>query len=69
MSKKSKWEELKEFYTLWPYCDWSWRWRNFINLIDDPVDDLKHKLHGMRIFGWTLYLPKWLMSGSGEADK
>jgi hypothetical protein len=42
---------------------------DFCNLIDNPIDDLKHKIHGMKIFGKTIYLPKWLMRGSGEQDK
>jgi len=33
----------------------------FIDVIDDPLDDLKHKIHGMTIFGYTIYLPSWLM--------
>ncbi len=42
---------------------------DFMNLIDTPIDDLKHKIHGMKIFGYTIYLPKWLMKGSGKVDK
>lgn len=42
---------------------------DFINLIDDPIDDFKHRLHGMKIFGYTIRLPKWLMRGSGDPTK
>lgn len=42
---------------------------DFFNLIDDPIDDLKHKIHGMKIFGITIRLPKWLVSGSGDPEK
>lgn len=42
---------------------------DFFNIIDDPIDDLKHKLHGMEIFGITIRLPKWLMRGSGDPEK
>jgi hypothetical protein len=42
---------------------------DFFNIIDDPVDDIKHKLHGMKIFGITIRLPKWLMRGSGNPEK
>lgn len=48
---------------------WGWRWRNAINLIDDPVDDLKHKINGIKILGMKFYLPSWLMRGTGKPGK
>jgi hypothetical protein len=62
MGKKSKWQEIKEFFG-------NPTWNNAENIVDDPVDDIKHKLHGLTIFGWTFYLPSWLMGGSGKDDK
>ena len=35
----------------------------FGNRIDDPFDNLKHKLHGSKIFGYRFYFPRWLMKG------
>jgi len=69
MSKLSKWQELKLYFLLWPYESWGWRWRNLENLVDDPVDDLKHWLHGRKVLGFTIRLPQWLMQGSGKPDK
>ena len=46
-----------------------WRLRQVVNFLDTPWDDLKHKVHGMRVFGWTVRLPKWMMRGSGEDSK
>jgi hypothetical protein len=40
----------------------------FGNVIDDPIDDLKHKIHGMKIFGYTIYLPGWLMRNKEESE-
>ena len=35
------------------------------NFLDDPVDDVKHTIHGMRLpFGYRFYLPPCLMPGS-----
>jgi hypothetical protein len=69
MSNKSKWEELKDLIAGWSGHPWGWRLKNIENFIDDPVDDIKHKIHGMTIFGKTFYLPRWLMKGSGNPDK
>jgi len=69
MSDKTKWEEIKEYYRDWKYNNWNWRWRNLENIVDDPIDDVKHKIHGAKIFGYTIRLPKWLMPGSYEEDK
>jgi len=69
MSDKTKWEEIKEYYRDWKYNNWNWRWRNLENIVDDPIDDLKHKIHGAKIFGFTIRLPKWLMPGSGDDTK
>lgn len=41
------------------------RLRDLLNALDTPIDDLKHKIHGARIFGRTIYLPKWLMRNKG----
>ena len=67
MPKKSKWQEFKDLFK--PDRSISWRWRNFVNLIDDPVDNFKHKIHGAKIFGIRIRLPKWLMRGSGDPNK
>jgi hypothetical protein len=64
-----KWEELKRYFREWPEKSWAWRWRNLENLIDDPVDNVKHKLHGLKIGPWRIRLPKWLMRGSGDPTK
>lgn len=66
---KSKWQEIKGYFRQWPAQGWGWRWRNFINLVDDPVDNLKHWLHGRRVLGLTIRLPAWLMRGSGKPGK
>ena len=36
------------------------------NTIDDPIDDIKHKLHGAQIMGHRLYLPSFLMKGGSN---
>jgi hypothetical protein len=69
MSDKTKWEEIKEYYRDWKYNNWNWRWRNLENIVDDPIDDVKHKIHGAKIFGYVIRLPKWLMPGSGDDTK
>ena len=66
---EKKREELRRYLAEWRARDWGWRLRNLVNLLDDPVDDLKHRLHGMRVFGMTIYLPRWLMRGSGKDEK
>lgn len=45
------------------------QFKDFINLIDDPFDDLKHEIHGMEMLGYRVYLPNWLMMGSGNPCK
>lgn len=45
------------------------QFKDFINLIDDPFDDLKHEIHGMEMLGYRFYLPKSLMRGSGNPCK
>jgi hypothetical protein len=44
------------------------QWENFI---DDPIDDLKHKLHGatIPIIKKKIMLPRWLMQGGGDPQK
>lgn len=69
MGNESKWEEIKRYFEFWPLFGWEWRIRNFVNIVDDPIDNLKHTVHGLSIFGLKVYLPKWLMRGSGEDDK
>ena len=50
--KKEEWAEYKIW---WPGQSWGWRWRNAINLIDDPVDMVKEWLHGHPLpFGYEL---------------
>jgi len=39
-----------------------------INRLDDPFDNLKHKIHGCKVFGYRFYLPPWLMKGSPVED-
>jgi hypothetical protein len=69
MGDKSKLDEFKEYCTQWGQQSWDWRWRNLVNLVDDPIDDVKHKLHGMQVLGMTFYLPPWLMKSSGKEGK
>ena len=69
MSDKTKWEEVKDYFRNFRAQTWDWRWRNLENIVDDPIDNLKHKIHGTKIFGYTIRLPKWLMPGSYEEDK
>lgn len=38
-----------------------WRLRNLENLLDDPVDDLKHRLHGMPFGDQRVFLPRAVM--------
>ena len=64
--KKNEWYKLKY---LWPENGWEWKIRNIINFVDDPIDDVKHKIHGLSIFGYKIYLPVWLMKGSGKEGK
>jgi hypothetical protein len=45
---------------------WKKQLKDVENLIDDPVDDLKHKVHGMKMLGYRVYLPKFLMSGKDD---
>jgi hypothetical protein len=37
------------------------------NTLDDPIDDMKHKFHGMSMFGYRIYLPAILMKGGNPA--
>ena len=69
MGNKSKWKEIKEYISFWPFKGWEWRIRNFENIIDDPIDDIKHKVHGLSVFGLKIRLPGWLMQGEGKPDK
>jgi len=64
--KLREWRMLKTF---WPSKSWAWRLKNIQNFVDDPVDEIKHKLHGAKIFGYVIRLPKWLMPGSGDDTK
>jgi hypothetical protein len=67
LAKKTKWQEFKELFK--PDRSISWRWRNFVNLIDDPVDNFKHWLNGLTVFGYKIRLPDWLMRGRDRPDK
>jgi hypothetical protein len=42
--------------------------REFGNIIDDPIDNIKHKIHGMKIFGYTIRLPHWLMRNQEDPE-
>ena len=66
---KEKIAGIKELIDFWPFKGWEWRIRNIVIYVDDPVDDVKHKIHGISIFGLKIYLPKWLMRNSGKDDK
>lgn len=43
--------------------------KKFINMIDDPVDDLKHEVHGMVLFGRRIYWREGIMQGAGDPCK
>jgi hypothetical protein len=45
--KKSKWEEFSELLSWSNIQEYGWRWwfRNWVNLVDDPVDATKEWLH------------------------
>ena len=43
--------------------------KKFINMIDDPVDDLKHEVHGMTLFGYRFYWWEGFMKGAGDPCK
>jgi hypothetical protein len=64
--KRAEWLLLCE---LWPAKSWAWRLKNIGNFVDDPIDDIKHKLHGIEFMGRKFYLPTWMMQGSGKEDK
>jgi hypothetical protein len=64
--KRAEWLLLCD---LWPSKSWAWRIKNIGNFVDDPIDDIKHKLHGFEFMGYKLYLPTWMMQGSGKEDK
>jgi hypothetical protein len=36
------------------------------NALDDPIDDIKHKLHGLHIMGYKIYLPSFMMKGGSN---
>lgn len=57
------------YHYLFEKRDMEHAFNDFINLIDDPIDNIKHKIHGMKIFGKTIYLPKWLMRNTDNPDK
>lgn len=66
MPDKSWKDKFKEYVKDFNKESWDWRYRNFINLIDDPVDDVKHWLNGRKILGYTIRIP---MRGSGDDTK
>jgi hypothetical protein len=63
------WFIVLPYYILFEKRDIKHAFTDFLNILDNPIDDLKHQIHGMKIFGKTIYLPKWLMRGSGKSDK
>lgn len=63
--KKAEWGRL---VAEWPGATWRRRLDLIENFVDDPVDDLKHKIHGAKIFGFRIYLPRWLMRGAGRRE-
>ncbi len=65
--RRSKFEEFLALFE--PGRDADWRLRNLENLLDDPVDDVKHRLHGMRLGAHRMFLPRVLMRGSGDPCK
>ena len=60
----SRW--LKEFKDIFaPNRKLVDRLRDVVNFLDTPIDNIKHKIHGMKIGPWTIMLPKWLMRNKG----
>jgi tetratricopeptide (TPR) repeat protein len=43
--------------------------KRFINMIDDPFDDFKHEVHGMKLFEYRVFWPPGFMAGSGDPCK
>jgi tetratricopeptide (TPR) repeat protein len=43
--------------------------KRFINMIDDPFDDFKHEVHGMKVFGYRVFWPEGFMRGAGDPCK
>lgn len=43
--------------------------KRFINMIDDPFDDFKHEIHGMKLFGYRVFWPEGFMRGAGDPCK
>ena len=43
--------------------------KRFINMIDDPFDDFKHEVHGMRLFGYRVFWWEGFMKGAGDPCK
>jgi hypothetical protein len=47
MPEKTKWEELKQLLS-WANIrqyGWGWWFRNWVNLVDDPIDAVKEWMH------------------------
>jgi hypothetical protein len=61
--------EARELVLGWPGWSWSRRADKIENLVDDPVDDVKHKLHGIKLFGRKWYLPAWLMTSKKRSGQ
>ncbi len=62
--------KIEEFLALFePGRDADWRLRNLENLLDDPVDDVKHRRQGMRLGAYRMFLPRVPMRGSGDPCK
>lgn len=60
---------LIPYYFLFEKRNIEHAYKDFTNILDGPIDGLKHKIHGMKLFGKTIYLPQWLMKGSGKENK
>jgi hypothetical protein len=65
--RRSKLEEFKRLFT-GRWKGWRHRLKNVENFFDDPVDNLKHKIHGLKIFGFRIRIDKW-MRGKDNPDK
>jgi hypothetical protein len=63
------WFIVLPYYILFEKRNMKHAFIDFLNILDTPIDDLKHSLNGKKIFGYTVSFPKWLMKGSGNPNK